>query len=176
MWQVPLAALSQLYQYAPGFVRDRRGRLSSRPCRVNMLRAARGSPFSGAHPHGSPVHRAQPRLAFRSCCSAWRSCCWSPMRWSAVPRGRLGPLKVRRRGKRIVIEFTPFPLFESVEIQTPAARTSLRQSRELRTTPDARKHLIVHVVAENDGRYLAQFHWLEAQRTNWACRRATAPR
>ena len=50
MWHVPLAALSQLYQYAPGFVRDRRGRLSSRPCRVNMLRTARGSPFSGARP------------------------------------------------------------------------------------------------------------------------------
>jgi hypothetical protein len=74
-----------------------------------------------------------------------------------------------------VFEFAPFPLFEAVEIQTPAARTSLCQSCKLHTALDAGKHLIVHVVAENDGRYLAQLHWLEAQRTNWACQRAAAP-
>jgi len=176
MWQVPLAALSQLYQYAPGFVRDRRGRLSSRPCRANMLRAARGSPFSGARP---PRVASSPRAAAAgvSVLLLGIRAAGPPYAGPSIPRGRPGlDLNVRRRGKRIVIEFTPFPLFEAVEIQTPAARTSLRQSRELRTTPGARKHLIVHVVAENDGRYLAQFHWLEAQRTNWACRRATAPR
>jgi hypothetical protein len=56
-----------------------------------------------------------------------------------------------------------------------AAWTSLEPSRELRTAFDACKRLIVHVVAENDRGYLAQFHGLEAPRANWAWRRATAP-
>ena len=56
-----------------------------------------------------------------------------------------------------------------------AAWTSLDPSRELRTALDACKRLIVHVVAENDRGYLAQFHGLEASRANWAWRRATAP-
>jgi len=61
-------------------------------------------------------------------------------------------------------------------LQTAAARTSLCQSCAFCIALDAGKRLMVHVVAENDGRYLAQLHRLEAQRANWASRCAAAPR